>query len=60
MEGGGLRRATRRREKEGEGGGAGAEWLRAAWSEATVRAHSRGGLANMGGQRGAGDAARYG
>jgi hypothetical protein len=36
----------------------GSGWLQAAQSEATVRAHSGGGLANKGGWRGAGDAVR--
>jgi hypothetical protein len=66
-EGGPGGRATRWREKDGEKGAAWvgsrtarSRWLWALLWEAAARAHSRGGLANMGGWCGAGDAGRRG
>jgi hypothetical protein len=55
--GGVLSRAVTHGERECGGAGARSEWLRAALSEVAARARGRGGLANKGGRRGAGDVA---
>jgi hypothetical protein len=66
MGGGGWLGATRRKENGREGGGearhgtaaqsVGSGWLQVARSEVTACARGGGGLANRGGQQGAGDA----